>query len=115
PTAISESPASISAAAAALAQQVFGDLNGRKVLVIGAGKISEQAARNLVSRGAAISAVADPSVQPARQLAGRPHPRAGPLDGAWEELAEADVVVSSTGSGGLVLERSGVHATLGAR
>src|SRR5439155_1734936 len=46
-TAIAESPASVSAAAAALAQQVFGDLDGREILVIGAGKVSEQAARDL--------------------------------------------------------------------
>jgi glutamyl-tRNA reductase len=114
-TGISESPASISAAAAALAQQVFGDLSGRKILVIGAGKISEQAARNLVSRGAAISAVANRSIDRAEELAGRFGARAVPLDRAQDELTEADVVVSSTSAGGLVLEREGVHATLGAR
>src|SRR5216117_1585351 len=51
-TAIGESPASVSSAAAALAEQVFGDLEGRRILLIGAGKISEQAARNLLSRRA---------------------------------------------------------------
>ena len=40
------------AAAAALAQQVFETLAGRRVLVVGAGAMSEQTARNLVSRGA---------------------------------------------------------------
>src|SRR5205085_6063277 len=38
-TGIGESPASVSSAAAALAQQVFGDLDGRRALVIGAGRI----------------------------------------------------------------------------
>jgi glutamyl-tRNA reductase len=114
-TAISESPASISAAAAALAQQVFGDLAGRQILVIGAGKISEQAARNLVSRGAAISAVANRSLARAEELAARFGARAVPLDEAEGELAGADVVVSSTSAGGFVLERSGVQSTLGAR
>ncbi len=114
-TAIAESPASISSAAAALAQQVFGDLAGRKILVIGAGKVSEQAARNLVSRGAAISAVANRSVARAEELAGRFGARAVPLDQAQDELAEADVVVSSTSAGGFVLEQKGVHGTLGAR
>ena len=46
-TAIGESPASVPAAAAALAQQVFGDLAGRRVLLVGAGKMSELTARNL--------------------------------------------------------------------
>ena len=53
-TAIGESPASVSAAAAALAEQVFGELDGRSVLLLGAGKVSEGAARNLRSRGATI-------------------------------------------------------------
>jgi len=114
-TAISESPASISSAAAALAQQVFGDLEGRKILVIGAGKISEQAARNLVSRGASISAVANRSVERAEELAGRFGARAVPLADTEQELAEADVVVSSTSSAGFVRERAAVHGTLGAR
>jgi len=114
-TAISESPASISSAAAALAQQVFGDLAGRKVLVIGAGKISEQAARNLVSRGAAISAVANRSVPRGEELAGRFGARAVPVEAAQDELVEADVVVSSTSAAGFVLEQSGVQTTLGAR
>ena len=51
-TAIGESPASVPAAAAALAQQVFDDLAGRTVVLVGAGKMSELTARNLRSRGA---------------------------------------------------------------
>ena len=58
-TAIGESPASVSSAAAALAAQVFGDLHGRRVLLIGAGRIGELAAANLASRGAAIAFVAN--------------------------------------------------------
>ena len=46
-TAISESPASVPSAAAALAQQVFDDLSGRRVLVLGAGKMSDLATVNL--------------------------------------------------------------------
>src|SRR5262249_5039968 len=51
-TAIGESPASVPAAAAALAAQVFGELKGRKVMLIGAGRIGELAAGNLSARGA---------------------------------------------------------------
>src|SRR5262249_3967303 len=60
-TTIAESPASVSSAGAALAQQVFGDLAGRKVLVVGAGKIGELAARGLAARGAEIVGVANRS------------------------------------------------------
>jgi glutamyl-tRNA reductase len=114
-TAIGESPASVSSAAAALAQQVFGELGGRKILVIGAGKVSELAARNLVSRGATISAVANRSVERAEELAGRFGAKALPLQEAESRLAEADVVVSSTSAGSFVLGRDAVAATLGAR
>src|SRR5213078_5179207 len=58
-TAIGESPASVSAAAAALAEQVFGTLDGCSILLLGAGKMSEQASRNLRSRGATIALVAN--------------------------------------------------------
>ena len=67
-TAIAESPSSVPAAAAALAQQVFDDLKGRQVLVVGAGKMSELTARNLVSRGAEIMAVANRSEDRAQAL-----------------------------------------------
>ena len=60
-TAIGESPASVPAAAAALAAQVFGDLAGRKVLLVGAGRIGELAAGSLSSRGASIAYIANRS------------------------------------------------------
>src|SRR5205823_6654714 len=69
-TAIGESPASVSSAAAALAEQVFGDLDGCRILLIGAGKIGELAARNLASRGARIAFVANRSLEKAADLAG---------------------------------------------
>jgi glutamyl-tRNA reductase len=89
-TAIAESPASVSAAAAALAQQVFGDLAGRRVILVGAGKIGEQTSRNLTSRGAEIAAMAG------RVLTADP-------DALAAEIAAADVVVSSTSSRGFVV------------
>jgi glutamyl-tRNA reductase len=102
-TAIAESPASVPAAAAALAQQVFETLTGRRVLVVGAGAMSEQTARNLVSRGAAIAAVANRSEDRGADLAARLGARAVPLNGVADELAAVDVVVASTSSPEFVL------------
>src|SRR5207244_13398287 len=107
-TAIAESPASVSSAAAALAEQVFGDLTGCRVLLVGAGKIGELAARNLVSRGAEIAAVANRSVENAGELAGRFGGRAVLLDAIPAELAGVDVVLSSTSASGHVLTRADV-------
>ncbi len=114
-TAIAESPASVSSAAAALAQQVFGELDGREILVIGAGKVSEQAARNLLSRGARIAWVANRTVDRAAELAERFGGEALPLERVEQELARADVVVSSTSSVGFVLTREQVERALRAR
>jgi glutamyl-tRNA reductase len=96
-TAIGQSPASVSAAAAALAEQVFGSLEGRSILLLGAGKVSEQASRNLRSRGAGIALVANSKTE--RERIG-------------EELAHVDVVIASTNAPGLVLEAAAVAEAL---
>jgi glutamyl-tRNA reductase len=88
-TAIGESPSSVSAAAAALAEQVFGDLAGCRILLVGAGKVGEQAARNLRTRGAEIVLTANSTTE---------------REAIVEQLRHADVVVSSTRSPGYVLD-----------
>ncbi|TMK80015.1 MAG: glutamyl-tRNA reductase [Actinobacteria bacterium] len=102
-TAIAESPASVSSAAAALAQQVFGELDGCRVLLVGAGEVSELAARSLAARGASVAAVASRTEGRAAELAARFGGEAVPLDRLEDELAQADVVVSSTSAAGYVL------------
>jgi glutamyl-tRNA reductase len=96
-TAIGESPASVSSAAAALADQVVGSLDGCSILLLGAGKVSEQAARNLRSRGAEIALVANSKTE---------------RDRIDEELARVDVVIASTNAPGLVLEAPTVETAL---
>jgi glutamyl-tRNA reductase len=100
-TAIAESPASVSSAAAALAQQVFGELGGCKVFLVGAGEVSELAARALTARGATIAAVTSRTQESAEAFGAR----AVPFDALGRELQQADVVVSSTSSPDPVLAR----------
>ena len=114
-TAIGESPASVSSAAAALAEQVFGDLRGREVVVIGAGKVGELAIRNLVSRGAAIAFVANRTAHRAQELAARFGGTPLSLERVGAELARADVVLSSTSAPGWTLTREVVERSLAAR
>jgi glutamyl-tRNA reductase len=102
-TAIGEAPSSVPAAGAALAQQVFGELDGRRVLLLGAGKMSELTARNLLSRGASIVGVANRTAAHGEELAARLGTRALGLDELPAELAHADVVVASTSASGFVL------------
>jgi glutamyl-tRNA reductase len=102
-TAIGESPASIPAAAAAVAEQVFERLAGRRVVLVGAGRTSERTARNLHSRGATISVVANRSPEHAARLAESFGARQATLDELGDVLAEADIVVSSTTAPGFVM------------
>jgi glutamyl-tRNA reductase len=114
-TAIGESPASVPAAGAALAQQVFGDLDERNVVLIGAGKMSELTARNLRSRGAAIAAVANRSAAHGEELAARVGARSVTLAEIPALLAAADVVVTSTSAPGFVVDHAGAAPALRAR
>ena len=114
-TAIAESPASVSSAAAALAQQVFGALDGREVLLIGAGKTGELAARSLASRGARIAAVASRTPERARAVAERFGAQAITLDEVSRQLATVDVLVSATGAPGLVVSAGQVAGALARR
>jgi glutamyl-tRNA reductase len=109
-TAIAESPASVSSAAAALAQQVFGELDGCQVLLIGAGKVGQLAARNLVSRGARIGYVASRTPARAKEVAVPFGATALGLGDVAEALATVDVVISSTSAPELVLDAPAVAA-----
>jgi glutamyl-tRNA reductase len=109
-TAIAESPASVPAAAAALAQQVFGDLRGRRVLLVGAGRMGELAAANLSSRGASIAYVANRSDRPARELAERFGAAPIGLEGIPATLGDIDVVLTSTSAHGTVVSADDVPA-----
>jgi glutamyl-tRNA reductase len=102
-TTISESPVSVSSAGAALAQQVFGDLTGRRVVVVGAGKVGELAARSLAARGAELVAVANRSDERGHELARKFDAQAIPIDRLADELVTADVAVTCTSAPGFLL------------
>ncbi len=114
-TAIGENPASVSSAAAALAQQVFGELDGCRVLLAGAGHVAELAARSLSARGATIAYVANRSGERARELAARLRAQAIPLDAIVDRLADSDVLVAATGAPDRMLAREQVESALRAR
>jgi glutamyl-tRNA reductase len=114
-TAIGESPASVPAAAAALAQQVFDGLEGRRVVLVGAGRTSELTARNLHSRGAIVSAVVNRTVERAERLASSLDARAFRLEHVADALVDADVVISSTSAPGFVLTAEALRPGLRGR
>ncbi len=114
-TAIGEVPASVAAAAAALAEQLFGDLATCSVMLLGAGKTGELAAASLVARGARIELVANRSPEKAREVAARYGSAPVALVDAADRLSEADVVVSSTSARSFVLTRADVEPTMRGR
>jgi glutamyl-tRNA reductase len=114
-TAIGESPASVSSAAAALAEQVFGELGGRSVLVVGAGEAGELAIKSLAARGAAIAFVANRTPERAQEVTGRYGGAPLSLGRVAENLEHVDVVLSSTSSPDWMLLRADVERTLHAR
>ena len=114
-TAIGESPASIPAAAAALAEQVFERLAGRSVVLVGAGRMSDLTARNLRSRGATISVVANRTLEHAERLAETFGARPATIGELAGPLGVADIVVSSTSAAGFVLGGESLASVLRAR
>ncbi len=97
-TLIARGAANVSSVAVELAGRVFGDLAGKSVLVVGAGKMSSLAARHLYSNGAHRIVVTNRSPEKAEALADEIEATARPWDELEQLLVEADVVISSTGA-----------------
>jgi len=103
-TAIGSAPVSISYAAVELAKQVFESLEGRKALVLGAGKMSELTATHLAANGIAHLLVANRTQARAETLAAQFEVgQAIPFEDRYEHLREVDIVVSATSAEDYVL------------
>jgi glutamyl-tRNA reductase len=97
-TEITRGSVSVGSVAVDLARKIFGQLNKRKVLVLGAGETSERTARALVSRGVTDLRVSNRSSDRARELAGLVGGQAVPFDDWREECREIDILITSTSS-----------------
>ncbi len=107
-TRIGASAVSISYAAVELGKKIFGDLRGKKVMLVGAGEMAELAAEHLVGQGVAEVIVANRTFERAVKLAGCYHGRAIRLQELVEQLQYVDIIVSSTGASGLILNKKDV-------
>lgn len=104
-TSIGSSAVSISYAAVQLAKKIFGNLKQKKVLLVGAGEMAELAAEHFMTQGCTEVIVANRTLENAVKLAKRFGGRAVGLGELHEQLVEADIMVSSTGAPGLILQR----------
>ena len=97
-TEIGSSSVSVASIAVDLAQKIFGSLEGKKVLLIGAGEMSELAARHLVDRGARSILVANRTYDRAVRIASEFGGQVVSFDELYSSADQVDIVITSTGS-----------------
>ncbi len=101
-TRIAEGTVSVSSIAGELAKKIFGNLDGRRTLLLGAGEMGEAAARSLRQTGTQLHVI-NRSEERAEALAGSCGGRPVAYERLATELAEADVVIASTASTKFIL------------
>jgi glutamyl-tRNA reductase len=111
-TAIGENPVSVAYAAVDLASHIFTDLGKTRALLIGAGETIDLVARHLAEAGIAQIVVANRTLGRARDLADRFNAEAVLLADIPEQLVNADIVISSTGSQLPILGKGAVEHAL---
>jgi glutamyl-tRNA reductase len=111
-TAIGENPVSVAYAAVDLAGHIFADLGKTRALLIGAGETIDLVARHLSEAGVAQIVVANRTLGRARELADRFQAEAVLLADVPEQLVDADIVISSTGSQLPILGKGAVESAL---
>jgi len=113
-TGIGENPVSVSSAAVELARQIFGSLADRRVMVLGAGKMSELAARHLRRSGARIY-VTNRTAERARAMADLFDGVLVPYDAFLQTLPEIDILIASSGAPFYILRKDQMRRVLEVR
>jgi glutamyl-tRNA reductase len=102
-TGIAVNPVSVSHAAVELAKKIFGSLDGKKILLIGAGEMAELTGQQLIGKGAQSIIIANRSLAQAEILAEKFHGEAASLAALETKLVEVDIVISSTGASDFIV------------
>ena len=113
-TEIGKMAVSVSHVAVQLARKIFGDLDGRDVLLVGAGEMAEAAARQLRVSGTSLT-VTNRTLEGAQRLAAEFGAAVVPFERLLELLQTVDIVVSSTGAPGFILSRRTAEGVIAAR
>ncbi len=113
-TAIGRNPVSVSSAAVELTRTAFPEqsLAGKRVLVVGAGKMGKLAMRALAHAGARDVTIVNRTEERAERLAGEFEARSLSFDELGDALVEADIVLSSTTAPQTVIDRKMVETAL---
>ena len=97
-TAVATSAVSVASVAVDLAKKIFGNLQGKSVYLVGAGKMCELAARHLLAHGAEKIYVSNRTYERAVALAKKFNGEAMPFEQLYDTVPLADIVISSTGA-----------------
>ncbi len=112
-TALGEGAVSVSFAAVQLARKIFGKLDGRRVLVIGAGEMGKLTAQHLRSQGVGEIVITSRTLARAEDVAAAVRGTAAPWEDLMSALARADIVITATGSQQPIVTRAHVEPTRG--
>jgi glutamyl-tRNA reductase len=104
-TAVGSSAVSVASVAVELAKKIFGSLNGKHVYLVGAGKMSELAARHLLAQGAASIFVANRTYDRAIRLAQKFDGQAIEFSRLYDTCDKGDIVITSTGAPHAIFRR----------
>jgi glutamyl-tRNA reductase len=104
-TEVGSSSVSIASVAVELAKKIFGSLQGKTVFLVGAGKMSELAARHLMAHGCASIFVANRTYDRAIGLAQKFNGQAIKFDDLYSTCDRADIVITSTGAPHAIFRR----------
>ncbi|WP_042354878.1 glutamyl-tRNA reductase [Bacillus rubiinfantis] len=104
-TDIGANAVSVSYAAVELAKKIFGSLVNKHVVILGAGKMGELALQNLYGNGVQKVTVINRTYEKAQDLATRFNGQAMSLDELQTALADADILISSTGANNYVITK----------
>jgi len=111
-TGIGRNPVSLPFAALRLARRIFGTLDDRRALLVGAGEMIEHCAEHFRDAGVESLTIVNRSAERACQLAGRFGARAYPLSRLAGLLADHDLVIACTGSAEPIIAREHVERAL---
>ncbi len=114
-TGIGSSAVSISYAAVQLAKKIFGNLDDKRVLLVGAGEMAELAAEHLVGQGVKGVVVANRTLSRAVDMAKRFNGKAVSLDELYSQLEHVDIIISSTGATDIVIRKDEVRPIMRVR
>jgi glutamyl-tRNA reductase len=111
-TKIGYNPVSISSMAVELASHIFGDLNDKKILVVGAGEMCEIALKHFKKGGVGEIFITNRTFQNAQKLAEEVAGVPQPFDDLSDLLTIVDMILSSTGSEQPIIDRNMVHTAM---